>query len=105
TEEHSNYSTLEIYYSILPIIAERLLVNPQTHLKIIGCNDHVGETIEISKARATEVQRYFVDKFGIAASRLSIITRNLPENASLSGDELGSEENRRVDFESDNDII
>jgi outer membrane protein OmpA-like peptidoglycan-associated protein len=100
-----NYSTLDIYYSILPIIGERLLLNPQTHLKIIGCNDRIGETIELSKTRAASVQKYFIEKFGIATSRLEIMSRNLPENASQSGGTLAAEENRRVDFESDNDII
>lgn len=104
-EENKNYSTLGIYYSLLPIIGERLLSNPQTHLTIIGCNDHISETIDLSKSRAASVQKYFIDKFGIAASRLTLVTRNLPENASQSGGLLAAEENRRVDFESDNDII
>ncbi len=104
-EESKNYSTLGIYYSLLPILGERLMLNPQTHLMIIGCNDHIAETIDLSKSRAASVQKYFIDKFGIAASRLSLVTRNLPENASQSGGLLAAEENRRVDFESDNDII
>lgn len=102
--EHT-FSTLDIYYSLLPILGERLLLYPETNLQIIGCNDNSNESIEISKRRASVIQRYFMDKYGIPASRLEITSRNLPENASQSGEILAAEENRRVDFKTDSEKL
>ena len=55
--------TLDKYYHLLNIYAYRLIHNPISKIKIIGCNDYQSKSekvnIELSKARALECFQLF----------------------------------------------
>jgi outer membrane protein OmpA-like peptidoglycan-associated protein len=97
-------STLEIYYNLLNIIAERMRKYPDANLTIRGYNSGTGiekGNIELSKARAEAVQKYLTEKCGISEERLIVDAGNLSPSASTPATEdLKQEENRRVELES-----
>lgn len=99
-------STLDIYYNLLNIVGKRLTQNPEASITIIGCNADIGEeksNINLSQRRAQKISDYFINTWGIDKNRIKIQSRNLPEKASTPYNELEKiEENRRVEFYSDN---
>jgi outer membrane protein OmpA-like peptidoglycan-associated protein len=96
---------LDIYYNSLNIIAKRLIDNPKAKLKIVGCNSDFGNekgNKDLSNKRAVNIKDYLVNIWNIKESRLTTEARNLPEKASTPAtDAEKSEENRRVEFYSD----
>ncbi|MDQ1265638.1 MAG: OmpA-like protein [Bacteroidota bacterium] len=93
---------LQSYYHVLNVFGSRLKNNPKTELTIIGCNDGFSSeknNLELSKARAETIKKYFEDVWGISQKRLNIETRNLPEKASTPISEPDKIiENRRVEL-------
>jgi outer membrane protein OmpA-like peptidoglycan-associated protein len=98
--------TLETYYDILNIIANRMINNPNAKLKLIGCNDGFSSeknNSEISSSRANSVKNYLTNVWEIDPKRIEIELRNLPLKASTPISELDKiQENRRVEIFSDN---
>lgn len=98
------------YHHILNIIGRRMRDYPSSRLTIKGYNSNEGKeknNLELSKRRAESVREYFTDIWKIDKSRFSIEHGNLPMSISYSDDmpNLAQEENRRVEFESDDDRI
>jgi outer membrane protein OmpA-like peptidoglycan-associated protein len=92
---------LEIYHTVLNIIGYRLKNTPNATLTLTGCNSNQAAELgarEISRARAEAVKRYFMDTWGIPASRLITSARDLPEKPSNPRTPDGQEENRRVEI-------
>jgi outer membrane protein OmpA-like peptidoglycan-associated protein len=78
-------------------------MHPWAGLTITGCNSNYEEeegNLDLSKARAEAVKDYLVNVWGIAPTRLTVESRNLPERSSTSSVELGRAENRRVELQS-----
>ena len=95
--------TLDKYYHILNIYAFRLIHNPNSKIKIIGCNDNESKTekgnTKLSKARAMNVFNYLKNVWKIDEKRMEISWRNLPKHPSNSeNDSLSMQENRRVEI-------
>lgn len=88
--------------SVLDIIGQRMVNNPQAYLNIIGTNDGVKEknSKDLSSKRAEFVKNYLMKNFNISADRLRVSSQNLPAKPSSSKDPDGIEENRRVEFSS-----
>lgn len=102
------WRTLEIYSNLLNIIGKRLKENPRSKITIVGCNSGQGaeaKGLELSKQRATSVRNYFVDVWGIDASRIQIKIQNLPDKPSNPAIPEGIEENQRAEIYSDNSEI
>jgi outer membrane protein OmpA-like peptidoglycan-associated protein len=75
---------------------------PHTSITLVGCNAGArvpGETRVRSKRRAETVRRYLVDIWGIAAQRIAVRSRDLPEQPSTGGDTASDAENARVDVQ------
>lgn len=101
-----SYDALDIYYNSINIIGKRLTDNPKAKLKIIGCNsdfDNEKGNKDLSIKRATNIKDYLVNIWNIKESRITTEGRNLPEKASTPTTDIEkAEENRRVEFYSDN---
>ncbi|MBK9248094.1 MAG: OmpA family protein [Ignavibacteria bacterium] len=106
-----NLSTLNVYYQSLNIISKRMTENPNSILKITGCNAGAADensSKSISSNRTDAVRKYLVTVWNIATNRIKTESRGLPANASRSveADATASDaENRRVEFTSDTPAI
>lgn len=90
---------VDMYYSILNIIGKRLSEDPDATITLTGCNANVGAeagNVDLSKRRANAINYYLQDIWKIPAKKITVNTRNLPENPSQE-----SEMNRRVEITSD----
>lgn len=95
--------TLDIYYNILNIIAQRMMEYPNATLTLTGCNADIGpetKNTSLSQSRAETVRNYFISVWQIPESRLKLEVRNLPEKPSNPATPIGQEENRRVEITS-----
>ena len=100
--------TIEKYAQTLNIIGRRLRDNPETHIKIVGCNANRGEEYnrkDLSRSRAESVKAYLKYIWGIDASRMEIEVRNLPAVASAGSVAEGRAENQRVEIYSESPAI
>lgn len=97
-----NITTIrEHYRNTLNIVAKRLLDDPSLAIQLVGCNSNWGAeqgNLELSRKRAENVKKYFVDNLKVPESQITVKVRNLPKNPSAISDPLGREENRRVEI-------
>ncbi|MFI5201547.1 MAG: OmpA family protein, partial [Candidatus Kapaibacterium sp.] len=99
----SGKDALDANHDVLDVTGERLKNNPDLTCTIVGTNSNSGDerhNIELSKARATAVADYLENTWGIAASRITIDQRDLPELPTNPVTKAGIEENRRVEISS-----
>jgi outer membrane protein OmpA-like peptidoglycan-associated protein len=99
-----NQNRMVTYYQILNIIGKRLEQNEKAKITLVGCNSGVmaeADNIKLSKDRAEEIKKYFVDVWDINHERINIKSNNLPDKPSNSNEYDGIEENRRVEILSD----
>lgn len=103
-----NLDAMKTYYNVLNIIGKRLLDNPSSKIKIIGCNANMRDekgNKDLSNERAESVKNYFKNVWNIDESKLTTIARNLPEQESKSDTISSQEENMRVEIEANDDEI
>ncbi len=101
--------TLDIYYTMLNVVGQRMKRNTASTLRIVGCLGKIGlgpeseeNAPQIALRRAEAVAEYLRNVWGIAANRLKLESRGLPEKSSNATDvALGEEDNRRVELYSD----
>lgn len=96
------------YHHILSVIGKRMIENPTSTITLVGCNADNGDekgNLLLSEQRAKAIKRHFTTHWGVAADRIAIEVRNLPEKASLTKAEEGYQENRRVEIRSHNPVI
>ena len=99
----NDYETLPLYYEVLNIVGKRLKLYPKARIRIVGCNDDNGtekNNKDLSRLRAENVRAYLLDVWQIEQSRINIESRNLPEKPSSVLDSDGTQENRRVEIQS-----
>ena len=100
-----NIPTLPTYHHLLNIVGRRMTEHPEATLRIVGCNDGLGEKVEggveLSRERAESVFHYLRAVWGIDSSRLLIESRGLPEKPSNMEVADGVVENRRAELYSD----
>jgi len=97
--------TLERYYHLLDIIAQRLVQRPSATLRVTGTTDG-RESRSVARTRAENVASYLMEVWGIDAARLDVRAQGLPDAPSTSRSELGRAENRRVELTSnDADLL
>jgi outer membrane protein OmpA-like peptidoglycan-associated protein len=95
------------YYNLLNIVAERLYTYPDATITLTGCTTNEGveqDNVALGRARAAAVKTYLTTVHGIAADRILLAGRTLPEMPSTqTGDDAedGKAENRRVEISSD----
>jgi outer membrane protein OmpA-like peptidoglycan-associated protein len=92
---------------IFKILADRIKENPNIKIKLYGYADKTTEkaNCRIAQERAIAVRDYFVRNFNIDSSVFTIVTSSKncePKNPTLSQNEDGFFENRRVEIEPDN---
>jgi outer membrane protein OmpA-like peptidoglycan-associated protein len=95
---------IDIYYDMLNIIGKRMLLYPNAKIQVEGCNSNSGtekNNTALSQKRAENVRDYFVNVWGIDASRIIVQKRNLPIEPSNPNEPDGIVENRRVEITSD----
>ena len=103
-DESQLKDSLEKYYHTLNIIGKRLRDNPETRIRIVGCNSHRGVERgkkDLSRSRAESVRAYLKYIWGIESSRMTVEARNLPAVASTGSVSEGREENQRVEIYSE----
>lgn len=100
-------SGIDINRNILNIIGTRLTLHPSATLTITGTNDGKEElkVKQLSLQRATVAKSFLTTQFGIDPSRISVEARDLSERASSGTVEMGTAENRRVEFKSNSPEI
>jgi outer membrane protein OmpA-like peptidoglycan-associated protein len=103
-ESLAQLKPLDVYYHVLNILGKRMTERPNATITLTGCNANVGVekgNRKLSRQRAEAVSDYLQDIWKIAASRISIKDRDLPEQASDNSTTNGQAENRRVEILSD----
>ncbi len=105
-ESELENNTIEIYYNLINIIANRMLVNSKSNIKLIGNSDglekdDLADKLNLSLARAKQIKKLFID-FGIDQSRIIIESREIPKLPTSNKYIEGLQENRRVDIETSN---
>jgi outer membrane protein OmpA-like peptidoglycan-associated protein len=107
-ESLANVPPLEVYHHILNVIGKRMSENPQARITLTGCNANTGAekgNRKVSRQRAESVSDYLQDVWKIAASRITIVERDLPAQPSSADTPEGQAENRRVEIQVDNPVI
>jgi outer membrane protein OmpA-like peptidoglycan-associated protein len=100
--------TLETYYDVLNIVGRRLRQNPRATITLTGTNAGTGAergNTELSRTRAEAVREYLTSVWGIAADRLRVKARDLPEVPSDTAQAEAAAENRRVEISSSDPMI
>lgn len=101
-------NSIENYYSILSVLAQRLQTNPKAKLTVNGftSNENAKEqSMELSLARAESVKNALVS-LGVNPSQIETKNGLLPPKYSRTDSEYGNAENRRVELSSsDNQIL
>jgi len=100
--------TLEKYYQVLNIVGKRLVDHPEATITLVGCNANTGTekgNKKLSTQRAEAVRNYLQQVWNIAAERMALEARNLPEMPSSSQLKEGQAENRRVEIRSTDPAI
>jgi outer membrane protein OmpA-like peptidoglycan-associated protein len=95
-------------HHILDVVGQRLKENPQANITLTGTNANAGAekgNITLSRTRAQQVRDYLVNTWGIDAGRVTVDARNLPEIPTNPVTAAGMEENRRVEFTSNDSRI
>ncbi|TNE34053.1 hypothetical protein EP342_03275 [bacterium] len=93
--------TMDVYHEILNIVGKRLEFYPQSKLELVGCNSNQNleaNNLSLSQDRAEAVKKYLVSEWHINPDRISVKSRNLPDNPSNLTEQDGIEENRRVEM-------
>ncbi len=99
---------IDVYYNVLNILGRRMQDNPQTKITLIGCNSNTGAekgNRKLSRQRAEAVGDYLQDIWKIAATRIAIKDRDLPELPSTTDTPAGQAENRRVEIIPDSPVL
>ena len=96
---------LNVYHDLLNIVGYRMQQRPNANLSIVGHIEPAdGEKdAALATQRATAVRDYLVQTWNIDASRLNVVSRELPLHTSNRTIPDGREENRRVEISS-NDL-
>jgi outer membrane protein OmpA-like peptidoglycan-associated protein len=97
-------SVLGVYHHVLNIIGSRLQKNPSATITLTGTVEPLDDTQAnpaLARNRAEAVRDYLLKTWNIAANRISIRERQLPEVISNRNEADGREENRRVEITSD----
>jgi outer membrane protein OmpA-like peptidoglycan-associated protein len=81
--------------------------NPTANLTITGTMDTKTkfETPKVALTRAEQAKKYLMENYNIDAARITVKSTNLPAKASSSNDPEGIQENRRIEFASNNPAI
>ena len=107
-DEHRLKDTVSKYYHVLDIIAKRLLENPETGIKLVGCISNFGSEkgrLNISRGRLEEVRSYWTRIWAIDPGRIQVQERKLPAVPSTNRQEEGRLENQRVEIYSDSPAL
>jgi outer membrane protein OmpA-like peptidoglycan-associated protein len=108
TTDRRREKLLDIYTESLNIIGSRLSANPAARITLVGSTSNTGReknALDLAQKRAETIKNYLVRIWNIAADRIKIQARLLPEKPSPSRVAQGEEENRRVEIISNDDRI
>ncbi len=97
-------TVMDKYRNLLNIIGHRMRQFPEASITLVGCNANTGDEYgrkDLSKSRADAVRAYLRYVWGIAAERMVVEVRNLPEAPSTNRIPEGQAENKRVEIRSD----
>ncbi len=103
-EDSLTWNTLGIHSNLLNVVGSRMTKYPNTEITITGTNNNNGiekNNITLSEERANSVKEYLVNQWGIASSRISTKSRNLPLVPGNPETVDGSQENQRAEITSD----
>ncbi len=107
TERQRSQRQMNTYYNVMNIIGARMRDNPEQKVTLIGS----GGDKDDGHILAENVKSYLTNSFGIDPDRISIKSQKLPRRPSGSAGTpkedrpLVDEENRRVEFVTNNDIL
>jgi outer membrane protein OmpA-like peptidoglycan-associated protein len=93
-------TAMERHYHVLNIVAQRLMLDPDIRVRIVGCNAGVGvekDNLDLSQERAEAVKAYLGQVWGVDSQRMKTEARHLPERPALLSVLGGRAENQRVE--------
>lgn len=98
-----------IQRNVMNILGNRLRDYPDISITLTGTSDKNKEKgdCELASERAKNLKKIFLDKWGIDESRIAVIEQKkkcTPKNPTLSNNEDGNNDNRRVEINSSDDI-
>lgn len=99
-----NSTSMDAYYNLLNIVGKRMTMNPNSKVRLVGCNSNKGvekDNLNLSAKRAETVKNFLVNRWNVNPNNISIESRNLSANFSRGDLKEHSEENRRVEIYSD----
>jgi outer membrane protein OmpA-like peptidoglycan-associated protein len=89
----------DVHHQILNIIGARMRDDKQAKITLVGTRSVSGESqSDLGSARAEAIASYLREVWGIAANRIKVQPRQLPENASDDQTPHGQQENQRVEI-------
>jgi outer membrane protein OmpA-like peptidoglycan-associated protein len=101
--------TLDIHSQLLNIVGSRMKSKPGSTITLIGHNNTIGDEGKnkaIALERAEVAKKYLTSVWQIEPNRIQTKAQNLPTKPSNNTTNDGQEENRRVEFTSNNfDIL
>lgn len=105
-EKQLDNNTMDIYYNVVNVIANRMKKYPNSSIKLIGNTDGLElssnqDRLNLAKQRAISLSKIF-QSFGIESNRLVIEVRDVPKLPTSDKYIEGLQENRRVDIETNN---
>lgn len=94
---------MDVYWNMLNIVGFRLRRIPDARIRIVGCNagEKENEDLTLSRNRAEVIRNYLQQVWGIAAERIQVQARNLPERPSPLTLQETIEENARAEIWAD----
>lgn len=105
---NSSVNSLESYYTILSVVAQRLRSNQNAQLTVTGYVSQENpeeQSPTLSLARAESIKSALV-QLGVTASQIEVKNGLLPPKYSRNDGEFGNAENRRVELSSnDNSVL
>lgn len=97
---------MDLYRETLNILGDRLTRYPKSSLRLIGSTSGAeANGLVLARARAERVKNYLVNVWKIDASRVRVEGKLLPERPSPVATAEGREENRRVEFQVDDEHV
>ncbi len=97
---------IEINKKTIDIVGKRMAEYPNANLNITGTIDMKKETdLSIAETRAANIKKYLINAHNIDANRIATSASKLPTKPSAQTVQDGIEENRRVEFSSNNPEI
>lgn len=106
--DREDVKILPLYHDLLNILGSRMRAMPSSKITLTGMTSNTGtetNNLALARRRAETVKGYLVNIWKIAAERITVDARLMPQKPSPLASRQGQEENRRVEITSNDDRL